>query len=133
MNIDFSGVIFGLFFVVIGVALIMLRKSQNKNCTEVTTATVIDNVHPSHGSTVGKYAPVFQFTANGQTVTQTSSLASKPKKYEIGDQVELRYNPNNVNEYYVPGYTSNTLGIIFIVAGLGFSALIILKGFMLQN
>ena len=127
MNIDFSGVMFGLFFVAIGVAVIIFQRKQNKKCTEVTTATVIDNVHPSHGSTVGKYAPVFQYTANGQTVTQTSTLAKRPKKYEIGDQVELRYNPNNVNEYYVPGYTSNALAIVFILAGLGFSALVIFR------
>ena len=131
MNIDFSGVFFGLFFVVVGVAMIMFQKSQNKKCTEVTTATVIDNVHPDHGSTVGKYMPVFQYIVNGQTITQTSSLASKPKKYEIGDKVELHYNPDNVNEYYVPGYNSSKLGIIFILAGLGFLALIIAKGIFL--
>ena len=133
MNIDFSGVLFGLFFVVIGVAVIMFQKKQNNKCTEVTTATVIDNVHPGYGSSVRKFMPVFQYTVNGQTVTQKSTIARKPKKYEIGDQVELRYNPNNINEYYVPGYTSKSLGIIFILAGLGFSALVILKGFMLES
>lgn len=131
MDIDFSGVLFGLFFVAIGVFVIMFQRSQNKKCTEETTATVIDNVHPNHGSSIGKYMPVFQYTVNGQTITQTSSLARRPKKYEIGDQVKLCYNPNNVNEFYVPGYTSNSLGIIFILAGLGFSILMIIKGLML--
>ena len=53
-----------------------------------------------------------------------------PTSYEIGDQVELRYNQKNPEQYYIPHASGGNWmflfgGLFFFLMGFGFTALII--------
>lgn len=41
------------------------------------------------------------------------------QKYEIGQEIDIHYNPDNCDQYYVEGEnTQKKLGIIFTIAGV---------------
>ena len=122
-----SGIAFGVFFIIVGIAVLLFQNNKKNKCTETTTATVVDLIRKKTSSSHRTFAPVFEYNVNGQTVRVTSSYSTRHIKHNIEDKVELKYNPNNVNEFYVPGYNSKGLGILFILAGLGVIGLMIYK------
>ncbi len=48
-----------------------------------------------------------------------SACGSSQSKYAIGQEVEVYYNPEDYNEYYIAGDTlPKTLAIIFTIVGI---------------
>jgi hypothetical protein len=65
---------------------------------ERTTGTVIEMEESSSAeSGCCVYSPVVQFEVNGQSYTFDSGNASDPPQYEVGEQVEVLYNPTDPN------------------------------------
>lgn len=129
--------IFGSIFFIIGSAMIIGRMRVRRLCTVQTEGVVhdvkrkvsksdeTDDDGRTRQTTRVTYAPVFQYYANGRTITKESCISSGAKP-EIGRTVTLFYNPDNVEEYYVPeekaarygGFIFLIVGAIFIVAAL---------------
>lgn len=122
--IGFSGLwaFIGIIFLVVGIVMISNWKKKEVNCTAVTSGKVIDIAkHESNdmdnGYTVSWY-PVFEYNIGEQKFRKESAYGESRSKYTIGQNVEIYYNPENYNEYYVPEITiPKKLSIIFIVAG----------------
>lgn len=49
------------------------------------------------------YSPIVEFAVDGQTYTFTDSNASDPPRFQVGDEVEVQYNPNNPTVAEVEG------------------------------
>ena len=65
------------------------------------------------------YFPVVEYEAGGKTVSKKSSFGQNPSKYNVGDKVDVCYNPEKVEEYIIKGDTSSTfIGVIFIILGV---------------
>lgn len=61
---------------------------------ERATGTVIEMDESSSGDGgCCVYSPVVQFEVNGQSYTFDSGNASDPPQYEVGEQVDVLYNP----------------------------------------
>ena len=110
MNINFSmgrtvqakpmkpwqGVLMGLIFAVVGIALLFFAVSsiktyKEKNASFIeTTSTVVDYKYNDEGL----QAIVVEYVVNGQTYQKISnSYSNMPKS--IGTEVSIKYNPNN--------------------------------------
>ena len=81
--------------------------------------------HSSEGG--GGYAPVYQFkTVDGQTIVIQDSLSSNPPRFQVGQKIEVLYDPGNpqkarinkwMNLYFAPALLVG-LGLIFGGVGM---------------
>lgn len=142
LNPKFIPIIFLVVSVILSVAgaiALSYHKIKSYSCTESVTATVIENLYGHseikrtnkrrHISTEhAVYRPIFRFTYNGVEYDVVSNTASNPPKFEVGDIVELKINPENPREFYAPAdRTTNFIGIIFLgISGVFFIVCIII-------
>ena len=119
-----AGILFivvGFVFIIAGIIAMIQGNILELRCTEKTTGTVVENViEKSYNSknTSYLYFPVIEYQVGDRIISQKSSSGQNPPKYKVGEQVEVYYNPNNVEEYIIKGdSTPKFLGILFVVLG----------------
>ena len=99
------------------------RRKKETNCTSSTYGKVTDIVrHQSYDSDGGYssiWHPVFEYNVGELKFIKESPYGSSQSKYAIGQDVEVYYNPEDYNEYYLAGDTiPKTLATIFILVGI---------------
>ena len=137
--IIFSGilVLIGVIFFIIGMAMLKNRKRKEIKCTSKTYGKVTDIVrHQSHDSDGGyssSWHPVFEYNIGELKFIKESLYGRSQSKYAIGQEVEVYYNPEDYNDFYIAGETlPRTIGTVFTIVGsvaiiIGiFSAILIL-------
>lgn len=86
-----------LFLFFIGLFLYYAnREYRLDQIGQITTGTVI-SLEESDSAEGGccVYSPIVEFTVDGQTFTFKGTTASYPPQYEVGEQVEVQYDPGN--------------------------------------
>ena len=68
------------------------------DCTEETKGTVTEIWNPLDGN--GRYYPTFEITVDGKTYDHRQYFASRRGEWKEGDQVEIKYNPENPSKMY---------------------------------
>lgn len=124
--IIFSGIwaVIGFIFFIIGIVMLNNRKKKEINCTSKTYGKVTDIVrrqrYDSDGGYSSSWHPVFEYNIGELKFIKESPYGSSQSKYAIGQDIEVYYNPENYNEYYISGDTlSKTLATIFTIVGIG--------------
>ena len=116
-------VLVGIIFAIVGIIAMIQGDSFKKKCTEEAIGTVVEVIcETSYSETENQYTntyyPVIEYSVGDRTISQISRSGHNPPKYKVGQQVEIYYNPNNVEEYIIKGdSTPKLLGIGFIVIG----------------
>lgn len=119
----------GLLFA-IGAFLFFRTRAFISKAQEVKgTVTEMVYSHSSEGG--GGYSPVYQFkTITGKIVTVQDSLSSSPPQFEVGQTIDVLYDPENpqsarikkwMNLYFV---TLLLCGMGFIFGGIGIVLLV---------
>ena len=113
-------------FLIIGV-LMLLGSLLSWNSTrrfianaDTTQGRVIEliEVHDEDDGSI-TYKPVVTYeAANGRSITFTASFSSKPAPYDVGENVEVLYAPDNPHDARIRGFGSLWLGPT-ILGGLG--------------
>ena len=105
------------------IALVFHKKIHN--CTVVAIGTVTGNRSGSSNInttldeiSTKSYYPVFTYTVNGNTIHKISSVGYAKPIYTVGQQITIRYNPDNPNEFYIPEKIHNKLIAALSVAGI---------------
>lgn len=120
----------GVIFIVGGIVVLNQGNSLKKRCTEETIGTVVEFIREVDFDNKSTYFPVIEYQAGDRTISQKSRAGQNPPKYKEGEQIEIYYNPNNVQEYIIKGdSTSSFLGILVIVLG----AIVVVVGFIGRN
>jgi len=116
---------FGVLFIIIGIFVLNQSSSLKRRCTQETMGTVVDVIREEDYTHEVKsykrytYFPVIEYQTEDGTITQKSKSGQRPPKYTKGEQVQIFYNPNNVQEYIINGDSNlNFIGIIFVVIGI---------------
>jgi hypothetical protein len=114
----------GMLFLCIGLGLNYSRKKKYKNCTAITKGKVVNVVKRSYGegsideATTCMFHPVIEYSVNNEKYVKTHAFGAVPSKYEVGQEVEIHYNPENCEKYYIEGEKNQKiLGIVFTIAG----------------
>lgn len=125
--------IISLFAVVAGIFCIFYPFYHKIVCKIPTTATVIDiqerwSRHSDDTRDHLVYYPVFQYWANEEMIVIEHNVSPSP--YQVGDQVEMLYNADNPQQYYIPHSSGGNWvflfgGAFFFLMGLGFTVLIV--------
>lgn len=123
--IMFAGVLglIGIIFFIIGIIMVINRKKKEKECTSKTYGKVKDVARHQTYNSDGGYSytwhPVFEYNIGELKFIKESIYGSSEAKYAIGQDVEIYYNPEDYNEYYVVGDAqSKNLGVIFTIVGI---------------
>ena len=121
----FSGVwaLIGIVFFIIGTSIRRNRKKKERICTSQTYGKVVDLVRRESRDSDGNYSaswhPVFEYHIGGSTFLKESNFGRSQAKFAIGQIVDIYYDPENPNQFYVPEETlPNTLGTIFAAVGI---------------
>lgn len=112
----------GMVFLLIGIGILKNIKRKEKNCTSKTYGKVTDIVrHKRYDRDIGYVYilhPIVEYNVGNLKIEKESSSGSSLSKYEIGQEVEICYNPEDYNEYYIMGDTvSKTMGMINTIVG----------------
>lgn len=132
--------IIGVVFVLFSVLTILIGAKTGydfwkleKKCTESVTAEIVENIpmksrtKTKHGHrTVTTYKPVYDFEYNGTSYRVESNIASNPAVFEVGEKTEVKVNPADPQEIYVPADKSANyatiiciaVGAIFLIVGI---------------
>lgn len=99
----------GILFFVSGIVIYKIFKKRQERASATTTATVVEiihkRIHYSHSmdfTSMGDgYYPVYEYYANGKLQRVKSIFGTSPCPYQIGEQVELHFNPDKPSEIFV--------------------------------
>ena len=131
-------VVLGVVFIAIGVNMNAKNSELKSNCTAETQGIVADfavsgenREHEEDGVDERLYHPIFEYEVDNQTYRQQSPIGKKQKRFDVGENVTVAYNPINPSEYYVPADTygsgAGTINIslgIFMIVFVGFLVVI---------
>ena len=112
----------GVFVVLIAGLIIYQEISKRLKCKEHAKGIVVDfreKVEKEKGREKIKKYPIFEYIANGTTVRGNFNEKSKIHPYELSDTVDIYYNKNKVDEFYIKGNADSIIvGIIVLAMGL---------------
>ena len=124
--IMFSGILalIGVIFFIIGIAILTNWKKKEINCTSKTYGKVTDIVGRQYYDRDDGYStswyPVIEYNVGELKFIKESPYGSSHSKYTIGQDIEVYYNPEDYNEYYIAGDNlPKTLATIFTIVGIG--------------
>lgn len=114
-----------ILMIVLGGFMVYLQIGKGRKCTEEATAVVVGRetkrIRSGKGRRRTEYHPVLEFTAGEQTVRKAADISSIfPGKYKDGDTLEIRYDPENPEEFLVKGKSFRTYalgGALLILMG----------------
>ena len=117
--------LFGMFFGIIGVILLIKEILKRKKCTVSTKGVVVDISREVSNDSDGNRSitlyPIFEYNVSGEKYVQKSKNGSNFCKYHIGQEVEILYNPDKPENYYVKNsFGSIIIGVGFIILGIIF-------------
>jgi len=132
-----------VIFLIMGINALNYQSYLRRVCTEQTigivynfrvTGAVIDNEDEYRDYRT--YIPLFEYEVDGKTYTLESEVGTEKKRFRLGQEVLVNYNPDTPAESYVPEDKRGASGIIFIVlAGILFALDItaLIKVFILKE
>lgn len=119
----------GLLFAIGAFLFIRTRIFLGK--AQEVQGTVIQMVWSSSSDGGGGYSPVYQFrTISGQMITVQDSLSSSPPMFQVGQTIDVLYDPENpqnarIKKFWSLYFTSILLcGMGLIFGGVGIVLLI---------
>lgn len=106
-----------------GIGLILLaiagyvywREQTFLTSAETVTGTVVnlDMSSSSEGGTT--FCPIIEFTTKaGEDVRYFGNVCSNPPDYEIGDQVEVYYDPQDIGHVQMKSFWSQYVGVLVL-------------------
>jgi len=121
-RVIFGGI--GLILLAIG-AFLYFREASFLSKAEKVTGTVTDLQFSSSSDGGGSYCPVIDFdTKAGEPVRYYGNVCSQPPAYDIGDKVDVVYDPADIKHVQMNSFWSQYLGAI-IFGGLALMFLLL--------
>jgi len=112
------GLVGGLL-VAIGVFFFIRTRSflgKAKEAKGTVVQMVYSRTDASDPNSGGGYAPVYQFkTSDGQSIVIQDGLATNPPRYQVGQVIDILYDPGNPKKAYINKWMS----LYFVPALLG--------------
>ena len=119
------GLTLGVVFLVIGLAVTNNKNKKNERCTSKTSGKVINMAQRCYKRMgIDDYSnfawhPVIEYQIGETKVEKEYNFGSGKPKYEIGQKIQIYYNPQNYNEYYIEGDNVQTIVAKgFTIAGI---------------
>lgn len=113
--------LFILIFGGIGVILLVIagivyvREEKFLSTAEQATGTVVDLDRSGGSDGSSAFCPVIEFnTRAGQPVRYYGNVCSNPPDYQIGEQVDVVYDPQDIGHVQMTGFWSQYTGVVVL-------------------
>jgi hypothetical protein len=113
--------LFVLIFGGIGVILlaiagvVYLREQKFLSVAEQVSGTVVDLDLSSDSDGSSTFCPVIEFnTKAGEPVRYYGNVCSNPPSYQIGEQVDVVYDPQDISHVQMTGFWSQYTGVVVL-------------------
>ncbi len=109
-------------FFVVGLLMVIGGIRLKGNCTQRVNAVVVDmeeKVDEDEDGTSVSYYPVFEYIVDGVPYRVQSSFGSSGRRYGIGQEVTLMYNPDNPHQFLERGESKATVlmgGLLVLIS-----------------
>jgi len=109
-----------IIFFLIGIGMLIggifaYRSNQQFLQSSLKSTGTVTGLDLKHSSDSSSYYPVVQFrTLENQVINFKSSVGSNPASYQVGETVEVNYNPTNPNSAKINDFTSNWLTVLIL-------------------
>lgn len=117
-----ENMIFGMGILIAAILFIqgIILLNKNKKCTCKIIGKVIDNVQhrarDMNDHWVNYWHSLCEYNVDGVKCVRETIIGTREPKYQVGQSVEIYYNPNNCHEAYIVGDRNNkALGGVLIV------------------
>ena len=114
-----SPLVSAIFFLV-GIALLIggffvYRSNQQFLQSSLKSTGTVTRLDLKQSSDSSSYYPVVQFrTLENQVINFTSSAGSNPASYQVGETVEVNYNPTDPTSAKINDFMSNWLTVLIL-------------------
>ncbi len=112
--------IVGLIFILVTLINIIKRSIKIKRCTARSSAIVTDikeKVSRKDDVVSREFIPTISYSVNGEQFSREYAKAYTAGTYQVGQALEIMYNPNKPTEINKQG-TSNKADLIFLIIGV---------------
>lgn len=127
--------LFGLFWIMCGIIIFKNMEKKKRVCTSKTSGKVIDIEEDTREMIA--YSPVFEYTVGDHKYVKEYTYGSNVIPYKIGQEVEIYYNPNKPDQYYVKGDTLykrvTKIAVLIGICFLFVSLIFVVIALMVQN
>ena len=111
-----------LFFALSHFFYTSIQRKQ-KDCVISALATIVEIQQVTSSATgdgipTTSWYPVYEYTVGEQTIRKRSAFGFTKDKYYVGQRVEIKYNPQNMNEFYNPSDQSRKMIVAFQWIGI---------------
>ena len=113
--------LFVLIFGGIGVILLAIagivyfREQKFLSVAEQVSGTVVDLDLSSDSDGSSAFCPVIEFnTKAGEPVRYYGNVCSNPPSYQIGEQVDVVYDPQDITHVQMTGFWSQYTGVVVL-------------------
>jgi hypothetical protein len=112
----FVAVFGGIGVILLAIAgIVYVREQSFLSRAETATGTVVDLDLSSSSDGGSAYCPVIEFkTKAGEPVRYYGNVCSSPPSYNIGDQVEVLYDPQEITHVQMAGFWSQYTGVVVL-------------------
>lgn len=126
MNEFWAMGVVGLVPLILGLCFIVKARKQQVKCTKSATAQITEIrrvedmvTHDGYLQTDLRYIPYYEYIVDGQHLVGKSGQSSgRKKKYSVGDETQILYDPENPKDFIVEGKSSFFWkGIVLIAIG----------------
>jgi len=108
--------IIGIGMVIVAIVLAINEQKFISTATHVS-GTVTDFVTGTDSKGNTNYKPVVEFTTlDGQAYKYTSNISNNPPAYQVGQKVDIYYDPANPENVVIAGQSGT---IYLIIGGMG--------------
>lgn len=99
-------------------ALVVISKSkaEQERCCETVSAVVVEFKTIKRVRTT--YAPVLEYSYNGKSYRWTSYVSTNPPRFEVGQKVSVKIDPDNPAEGYDASDGNKAAVMISLGAGI---------------
>jgi hypothetical protein len=119
----FVAVFGGIGLILLAIAGYLYTREQSfLSRAERVTGTVVDLDLSSGADSTSAYCPVIEFTTKaGEPVRYYGNVCSNPPSYDIGAQVEVLYDPQDIQSVQMTGFWDNyTVVVVLSCIGVPF-------------
>lgn len=120
--INLTIVLVGVIFTMISIGMSYTNKKKVERCKVLTKGIVVDikrevSTANIDGPPTVCWYPIYEYRAGEHTIRKWSSFGQAKQMFYPGEEVEIYYNANDYNEFYVLKEKVEKLIVIFEIIG----------------
>ncbi len=101
-------------FLIMIVKNVISRATKKKRCTASTNAIIKEVKDRFVSIFTREYTPIISYTVDGHEAICKFTKAYVPEMYQVGQSIEIQYNPKKPNEVNTKG-DSNKSDLVFLI------------------